>query len=441
MGFVTSFDEMSRPSVLTWLRQLRCTVVQVYDWMESYSYPMPVSGAYEDPLRRPINLEALRGLIEGIKDLGAVAQAYAPVCAADAEFADARPRWRLYRNDGTPQSLGDLLQIMDPGNAGWRRHWIEQYSAAMDLLGFTGLHLDTYGHPRSALDVEGRAVDMGSGYSKFINDVRTARGDDVVSFNQVNGVPRDFGVPPPPSFRYVEVWPPNREWRHLEGLLERSSGTDRRRGDTLALYPPAWTDGRERAVRTAVISEAVATALGANILIWGDADGALRHPYYVDHETLTPEEKSIVLDWHRVALRCRDLFKDGTDTSWYELSDENASVTVSWSGESSPEPCGGALFARVNRNDDLVAVSLLDLSGSHDGSWTSGTGAGACEVADVAILVDAPDQWRAEVSRIGRGGGRFCPLPTASVAMREGRGISCRVPVEGGWAILRLTRI
>ena len=38
MGFVTSFDEMSRPSVLTWLRQLRCTVVQVYDWMESYSY-------------------------------------------------------------------------------------------------------------------------------------------------------------------------------------------------------------------------------------------------------------------------------------------------------------------------------------------------------------------------------------------------------------------
>ncbi len=54
MGFVTSFDASSRQSVLSWLRDLRCTVVQVYDWMETYSAPLAAPGHYHDPLGRPI---------------------------------------------------------------------------------------------------------------------------------------------------------------------------------------------------------------------------------------------------------------------------------------------------------------------------------------------------------------------------------------------------
>ena len=87
MGFVTSFDESSRQTVLTWLRDLRCSVVQVYDWMETYSSPLASSGYYHDPLGRSIDRAALEELIAGIKQLGAVAQAYAPVCAADDAFA------------------------------------------------------------------------------------------------------------------------------------------------------------------------------------------------------------------------------------------------------------------------------------------------------------------------------------------------------------------
>jgi dextranase len=439
MGFVTSFHEGTRASVLDWLTQLRCTVVQIYDWMDSYSVPMPSTETYGDPLGRLIDRSSLVALVEGIRALGAVAQAYAPVCAADSELADAHPDWRLFRNDGQPESLGDLLQIMDPGNSRWREHWIREYGRAVDALGFNGFHLDTYGYPRNALNSKGELVSMEQGYLEFVESVRAARPSDVVSFNQVNGVPRGFPSPAPPSFRYSEVWPPNDEWRHLEGLLSRSAGLHPHHGDTLAIYPPVWDGDRHEALRTAVLSEAIVTTLGANTLIWGDDHGALRHPYYVDHETLSTDECETVLEWHRFGLRCRDLFRESLDTSWYELSDENASVVVTSETLVSPEPRGGALFCRVRCGADLIVVATLDLSGSAKGAWTAGTKNGNAVDAEVSVLVDDPTRWQADLAVLGQNAGRFEPAAAATTSMREGIGLRVNMPLDRGWSVLRLT--
>jgi dextranase len=440
LGFVTSFDDSSREGVLQWLRDLRCTVVQVYDWMESYSRALANSDHYQDPLGRPIERAALEKLIVGIKDAGAVAQAYAPVIAAGKDVATEHEAWRLFRNDQAPETLGDLLEIMDPGNVEWQRYWINNYARAVDALGFDGFHLDTYGYPRDAMNFDGGEADIAEGYASFVAAVRSAQPTMVLSFNQVNGVPRGFEPPSPPSFRYVEVWSPNDRWRHLEGLVQRSAGRGERQGDTLSIYPPVWDLDRVKALRTCVLSEAVTTVIGTNILIWGDCDGVLSHPYYVDHESLDDVERALVLEWHRFALRIRDLFRVATDTSWYELSDENASVTVSWSGNSSPEPLGGALFARVIRDDDLIAVSLLDLTGSEEGSWTSGTSEGHVESADVDVLLGSPESWNVDVAVLGRGQGRFEAHDYVATSMREGGGIRVTVPFEQGWSVIRLSR-
>ncbi|MGC2174172.1 MAG: glycoside hydrolase family 66 protein, partial [Acidimicrobiales bacterium] len=437
-GFVTSFDDASRDDVLAWLRDLRCTVVQVYDWMDSYSTALAESDDYEDPLGRPVSRRSLESLTDGIQELGAVALAYAPVIAAGNELASAHPQWRLFRNDGAPESLGDLLQIMDPGSLEWQSYWIKNYSGAADVLGFNGFHLDTYGYPRDALNAKGQGVDVPAGYASFVGAIRRARPNDVLSFNQVNGVPRGFWAPAPPSFRYVEVWPPNDRWRHLEGLLARS-GSNECDGSTLALYPPVWGGERTNALRTCVLSEAVSTVLGANVLIWGDNDGVLCHPYYVNHETLKVDEREEALRWHRFALRCRDLFRAATDTSWYELSDENASVKVSWAGETRPEPDGSSLFVRVFRDEHLIAVSLIDLSGSDDGSWLSATKRGTCTSADVEVLLDSPESWLVEIAVLGRNRGRFETADYVAAGMREGVGIRVSVSIDEGWSVLRLT--
>jgi dextranase len=437
LGFATSFDSSERTVVLSWLRQLRCTVVQVYDWMERYSKPLADTDTYADPLNRPIELPELRHLIEGIRENGAVAQAYAPVCAADEPFALEHQGWLLRRNDGTPESLGNLLQIMDPANVEWQEHWIDVYGRALDVLGFNGLHLDTYGYPRVATDATGGVVAIDESYESFVLAVRAARPDDVISFNQVNGVPRGFAPPRRPGFRYVEVWPPNDRWRHLEGLLLRSAGSASPQGDTLAIYPPVWGDDRSDALRTTVLSEAIVATLGAGVLMWGDAYGVLCHPYYVDHEELGSDEVDVVLKWHRFALRCRDLFRQGVDTSWYELDDENASVTVSWSGVTSPEPLGGSVFARVRRHDDTVVIGVIDLSGSAEGSWRHTSAAGNCREVTVTVLVDAPEKWRAQASVLGTNDDRFAPLDVHEVPHREGRALSCSLPLVDGWSVVR----
>lgn len=438
MGFVTSFDPAHVAPVLQWLRALRCTVVQHYDWMASYSAPLGTGDTWSDPLGRPVSRSALVAFTHGLEAMGATAQAYAPVYASDPRFAGSHPGWRLYRGDGQPQSLGDLLEIMDPANPDWLAHWLEAYGAAADTLGFGGFHLDSYGYPRAALDAQRRVVKMKQAYEAFLRAVRAARPRDLLSFNQVNGVPRELTLPGPPGFRYSEVWAPNERWRHIEGLLDRSAERPRDAGDTLALYPPVWGGERRPALHTGLLSEAVATVLGANLLIWGDDRGVLRDAYYPAHETLNDEEAGEVLEWHRFALRCRDLFAPADDTSWYEIGDDNGSVSVAWRGPVSPEPTGGAVFARVVRTDHTIAVSVLDLSGSPEGRWTDPTGEGKCQEVEVSVLVDVPERWAGEAAILGRRGGRFSPIAAEDTSHREGRALKFRLPVDSGWSVLRV---
>jgi len=142
---------------------------------------------------------------------------------------------------------------------------------------------------------------------------------------------------------YCEVWPPNVGWRHLEGLLDRSSGRtghlrheneggDRMRG-SIACYPPVWgwtvrmeplkmTTRRCRCVRTAHRSHR--HSLGASALIFGDRRAALCDPYTRNMRDSRSTRAPPFCGWRRFALRCRDLFIDGEDTSWYEINDENA---------------------------------------------------------------------------------------------------------------------
>ena len=447
-GFVTTYHEDAVGPVLTWLRALRCTSVQFYDWMASYAQPLATTDTYTDRLGRAHSLTAIRRLTAGCREMGAAPQAYAPVYAVDPDFGPASANWLLYRTDGDPQRLGDLLQIADPANAGWQRHWRTAYGKAADTLGFTGFHLDTYGYPRLPLDLAGQPVPMTMAYSEFLQAVRAARPGAVLSFNQVNGVPPDLVLAGAPGYQYVEVWPPNNCWRHLEALLARISGRGSAGSDVLAIYPPAWSGDREQALRTVLLTEAVCTTLGSSLLVFGDKGGCLQHPYYPDYQRLTADERQQVLRWHRFALRYRDLFGAGTDTSWVDIGDENGAVSVRWSrpggdgidSAAVPEPAGQSVYARVIRHTDCIVVSALDLTGSSAGSWQTPTAPGECGRVTVTVLLDEPGSWAAAAAVLGRNGDRFEPVAGVPRAHREGTAIEIEVPVVAGWSVLRLRR-
>jgi hypothetical protein len=219
---------------------------------------------------------------------------------------------------------------------------------------------------------------------------------------------------------------------------------------SIACYPPVWgtndLDGpvrgpaRDGSLRTVLCTEAVATCLGASALLFGDVNAVLCDPYYPKHERLTAAEMRTVLVWHRFALRCRDLFLEGEDTSWCEIADDNGAVAVEWDGPVRPEPVGGAVFARVVRSEDCVAVGVLDLTGSAHGSWSQPTAPGRCRSVRVRLLLEGPERWQAGVATPDRSGGRFVPAPFTVADHREGRAAEVEVPVEAGWSVLRMTR-
>jgi dextranase len=438
MAFATSFGPGQVGRVLSWLRSLRCTVVQFYDWMQQYSKPLPEKEVYSDPLGRQLSRSSLKHLVSGVRELGAVAQAYAPICAAEPAFAEAHQDWLLFGNDGMAQHLGNLLQIMDPANTAWQEHWIDSYRAAADSVGFDGFHLDTYGYPRRPFDYIGNPVPIRHAYGAFIERVRDAVPLATLSFNQVNGVPFGLEVPRTPSFRYAEVWPPNDGWRHLEGLIARSAAREPWAGGALALYPPVWGGDRKDAVRTVTLTEAVTTSLGAGLLVLGDDSGVLRDPYYPSYEQLTGSEASKVLDWHRFALRCRDLFRHGEDTSWCDVDDPNGAVRIEAPGAAvSPEPEAGTLFVRVVRTGPTIAISCIDLRGSTNGSWGAPTATGDLREAIIRVLVAKPARCRAEAAVLGASGGRFQEVELAPACHLEGNAAELRLPIVEGWSVAR----
>ena len=455
-GFATSFVPESVPVVLDWLSALRCTVVQVYDWMESYSAPLGPPSGWKDPSGREVSFDALRSLAVGIKADGAVAHAYAPIYAVDRPFGAEHPELLMYRGDGAPERLFDNIVLANPADGRWQRHFTSTYGEAADRVGFNGFHVDSYGFPRAGVDGRGRRIDMRAAYESFLEFFRAQRPDDQISFNQVDGVPSGLSLPEGPGFRYCEVWPPNDRWRHLEGLLDRSAGRtgslgswDSTRGSfamrgSIACYPPVWAgaepEARGASLRTVVLTEAIATCLGASALLYGDAVGVLCDPYYPKHEALSRAEAEAVLAWHRFALRCRDLFLEGEDTSWYEIGDENGAVSVDWGGPVRPEPVGGALFVRVVRSIGCISVGVVDLTGSADGSWSEPTWPGRCMSARARVLLDTPGEWEAAVATLGSERGHFVPTSFTVVSHREGLAAEVQVPMAAGWSVLRLTR-
>ena len=400
----------------------------------------------------------MRALAAGLHTLGGVAHAYAPVYAVGNAFAAAHPEMLMYQGDGQAIRFLDQIVLADPGNREWQRHFVEAYGSAADAVGFEGFHIDTYGYPRVAQDSQGKAIDLRAAYESFLKFVRAARPVDLISFNQVNGVPSAASLPAGPGFRYCEVWPPNDGWRHLEGLLDRSSGRagmlartmspDSLMRGSIACYPPVWGldrpggsvagAAREAALRTVLCTEAVATCLGASVLIYGDRTAALCDPYYPKHARLTADEAATVVAWRRFALRCRDLFLEGEDTSWYEIGDENGAVAVDGATAVRPEPVGGAIFARVVQAEGRVAVSVLDLTGSPNGRWSEPTGKGSIASVRLRVLLDHPERWRAEAAVLGAGGDRFAPVVSREVPHRQGRALEVELPVLGGWSVLRL---
>jgi dextranase len=287
-GFLSDFGpSQTDPERLDILEKLHINALQFYDWMYRHDQHLPSTPEFVDSSGRHLSLDTVRTRIEQAHARGIAAMPYTTIYAGSPEYYRAHPEQALYKQDGTPWTLGGIfLNIFDPSpGSTWNEHILEQFRDILAQLPFDGLHIDQYGDPKLALTAEHQVVDLAQVIPEFLQEAKEVAGKGAVIFNLVNDWPVE-AVAPGAAAVYIEVWPPHDDYASLRDLVYRAKELSNGKPVILPAY---LTPANDIATR---LLDSVIAASGATHLEMGEGWGVLADPYFPKYEQPGPELKT-----------------------------------------------------------------------------------------------------------------------------------------------------
>ena len=284
-GFLTDFSA-SRADPLTVLKKLTCFHInglQFYDWQYRHDQLLAPTEEYIDPLGREMSLGSVRRLVETAHQHGMAAMPYLAIYAASAEFWRAHPDWALYDEAGKPIAFGEnFLGLMDPsGGSPWSGHLLAEGTRALQGIPFDGLHIDQYGDPKRAWDSHHQPIDLPRAFVDFIQTASVGHPDKTILFNAVGNWPIEALAESAVDFMYIEVWPPEVEYRRLAEIVLNAVRLSRGKSAVIALYLPADRPANN------LLADAVIIACGGTRIELGEEARLLSDPYFPKHEEIS----------------------------------------------------------------------------------------------------------------------------------------------------------
>ena len=372
-GFLSDFSraETSEEDVLAMAKH-HVNAVQFYDW--SYQHDTLVAGFddYTDMMGKPNSFEVIRRKIEACHQRGMRAVGYGAVYAASEPFAAQHPDWRLYARADEPLRFIDVFAIMNL-ESGWREHIVAQYRSAVDA-GFDGIHMDTYGFPKTALDAEGNIVHLEEDFAPLIECTRAALPEATLVFNNVGAWPVERTMHAPVDAVYIEVWPPYERYEHLRQLIQTAKQAQN--PVVLAAYPaPFRLDTPERALNVQLVLMSAIAVHGATQLWFGEDNAALTQGYYADYTRLTAEQERTLRAYDDFFVRYEELLFDDSlvDVSMTHCGWDNEEYTCdvpySVTGD------GGKVWLILREQGNRKLITLINLSGDDSSLWNAGRNA------------------------------------------------------------------
>ena len=384
---LTTFTDPDRTvAAVTAFRDWHVTVIQAYDWMYRHYRYLPPGGeggpnhTFTDTLGRTISLAAVRAGIRAGHRAGIATLAYGSIYGAEREHVERHPDDRVFDASGSALSLGDTFFINDirPGRP-WRARLLREYARAVRLVGFDGIHMDTYGPPHTAVGADGGVIDFAALEPGLIADgaaaVAAARPGARVLFNCVEGFPLGAVAEAPAAALYLELWPPDERYADVVGWIDRARALGRGRAVVIAAYLSCLrTHGEDRrarpgAVEAVVLLTSVISAAGAFHHVLADGDRVLVEGYYPEARSLRRlEARELRAAWQFAARHVRYL----SDPSARVEAIEGLAVT---DGDGvavalSDEPTAGSVWGRATRlSDGTRVLQLVDLRGQPDDHW------------------------------------------------------------------------
>ena len=380
-GFLSNFSDGDGGSDdVDWLRRLHINAVQFYDWMYKHDDLIAPANRYKDPLGRDINLGVITEKIQACKESGIRPFAYGAVYAANRELFEQHPEWALYTMDGQPMMFFDWLYFMNVSEeCPWSKYIVSEYTRAMTLLGFSGIHMDTYGFPKTVWNRSGEAVALAESFSKLIDSVSAAAagidGGNGVIFNAVNNWPVESIAKSAQDAVYIEVWPPHSTYYDLYTLIREArylSGKNVVLAAYMEPFKDAATEQQHAAAEISLLlANAVIYASGGTQLVYGECKCVLCDSYYVNHARLRESflEKvraySDFLVWYAPLLYA----DGGMDVSKTAANGINtdicfASQNIVFSSDGKP----GTVWTIVRESEKRLTIHLINLTGNN-GLW------------------------------------------------------------------------
>jgi len=384
-GFLSDFDtsDSDYNSDVENLCKYHINMVQFYDWSykhDNFIAPIPV---YEDMMGRRVDVRTVKNKIEACRSLGMKSLGYGAVYAASKSFHEQHPDWGLYTSDGSPLIFIDTFFIMNVSReCPWHAHIIEQYRLAVSEIGFDGIHMDTYGFPKTAVSKYGGTdvlLHLEDKYPLLIEDAKKAlsdiRSDARLIFNNVGNWPVKTVADSPQDAIYIEVWAPYERYFHIKQIiLDAKAAAAEPKPVVLAAYlEPFRKEPTEKAENAAFLLTAVIASNGAYHLLLGEENGVLTQGYYVDHSFLRDTQVRRMRNYYDFVVRYMNiLYEDSlTDVSMTHIGWDNTEyqcVNKAWSAYGEPD----RIWLNIRENSSMKVINLVNLCGCKDDYWNQG---------------------------------------------------------------------
>ena len=377
-GFLSDFPaEEKECRDVEWMRDLHLNCIQFYDWMYKHDRLISPDEEYKDPMGRATSLNTLRRKIKSCSENGIRPFAYGAVYAATEDTYKEHPEWAMYTKEGSPIRFADWLYYMNVSkDCGWTGHLLKQYGEAIKF-GFKGIHMDTYGFPKWVWDSSGRKINLQECFAVLVDTaedaVKSLDPEAGVIFNAVNNWPTEKVVDTSEDAVYVEVWPPNDNYRDLYTIIrDIKASTDK--SVILAAYMKPFAknnaDESEYALR---LAWAVISASGGTQLVFGEDRSVLCDSYYANYAGLRTRFLPIAQKYCDYLVRYSSLLyaDKGIDISRTASGGINEDICfAAENAEFSVDGKADSVWTIIRETDELINIQLINLCGN-DSLWNS----------------------------------------------------------------------
>ena len=383
-GFLSDFSPEDGDSAdLDWLCRLHINTIQFYDWMYRHDRLIAPEEEYLDPIGRSSSLAVIRQKIEACRSRGMRAFAYGAVYAATEDTVLAHPDWAAYTIDGAQMVFADWLNYMNISQeSGWSDYIVGEFRNAAEELGFSGIHLDTYGFPKRIYAQNGARVSFDHAFLPLIQAAKDAvcsvNEDNGVIFNAVNDWPTERIAEGSQDALYIEVWPPHDTYHDLYWLIQKAKRLAPEKSVVLAAYMKPFQNAVEEASvamaeHAFCLANAVILASGGVQLVHGEEKSLLCDSYYANYAAIRPEFCQTVVRYADFLVRYAQLLYDdrGYDVSMTAGGGINEDVVASADQVLfSADGRAGTVWMMLCESGNRLVIHLINLTGN-DTLWNT----------------------------------------------------------------------